>query len=92
MPKYTEDKIAGYFLYFTNHCIVEAMHVHANKNSTRRSGSSKFWVYADGTSKLVGSTRISKKDQRIIQEYIANNYLEMYDKWQEKSDNGFKEV
>lgn len=92
MPKYTEDKIAGYYLYFTNHCVIEAMHVHANKNSTREKGSTKFWVYSDGSSKLVGNTRISKRDQRIIQEYIANNYLEMYNKWSELSKKGFKEV
>lgn len=27
MPKYYEYKIAGYYLYFTSHCIIECMHV-----------------------------------------------------------------
>ena len=30
MPKYYEFKIAGYYLYFTSHCIIECMHVHAS--------------------------------------------------------------
>ena len=29
MPKYYGYKAYGYYLYFTSHCIVEAMHVHA---------------------------------------------------------------
>ena len=29
MPKYFQDKVAGYYLYYTKHCIVEAMHAHA---------------------------------------------------------------
>ena len=24
MPKYFQDKVAGYYLYYTKHCIVEA--------------------------------------------------------------------
>lgn len=30
MPKYFEYKVYGHYLYFTSHCIVEAMHVHAS--------------------------------------------------------------
>lgn len=30
MPKYYDFMICGYYLYFTSHCIVEAMHVHAS--------------------------------------------------------------
>lgn len=29
MPKYYEFKVCGYYLYYTAHCIIEAMHVHA---------------------------------------------------------------
>ena len=29
MPKYYEFMICGYYLYFTSHCVIEAMHVHA---------------------------------------------------------------
>ena len=30
MPKYYEFKVCGYYLYYTAHCIIEAMHVHAS--------------------------------------------------------------
>ena len=29
MPKYFDFKVCGYYLYFTNKCIIECMHVHA---------------------------------------------------------------
>ena len=29
MPKYSDYKVFNHYLYFTSHCIVEAMHVHA---------------------------------------------------------------
>lgn len=32
MPKYTSDIVAGYTLYFTSKCIVEAMHVHGTQS------------------------------------------------------------
>ena len=41
MPKYTNDKVDGYYLCFTSKCIVEAMHVHACK-STTKGQSTKF--------------------------------------------------
>lgn len=25
MPKYFQDKVAGYYLYYTKHCIIECM-------------------------------------------------------------------
>ncbi len=30
MPKYFPFKINGYYLYFTSHCILKCMHVHAS--------------------------------------------------------------
>ena len=39
MPKYYEYKIAGYYLYFTSHCTIEAMHVHASDRHLTESGS-----------------------------------------------------
>lgn len=30
MPKYYEFKVCGYYLYYTSHCVIEAMHVHAS--------------------------------------------------------------
>ncbi len=43
MPKYFDFKVAGYFLYYTSHCIIEAMHVHASdKRLTEAGFSPKF--------------------------------------------------
>ena len=30
MPKYFQYKVAGYYLYFTSHSIVEPIHAHAS--------------------------------------------------------------
>ena len=42
MPKYFQDKVAGYYLYYTKHCIVEAMHAHASDKRMTEGGSAKF--------------------------------------------------
>ena len=43
MPKYFDFKVSGYFLYFTSHCVIEAMHVHASDRKLTEIGSAKFW-------------------------------------------------
>lgn len=48
MPKYYGYKVYGYYLYFTSHCIVEAMHAHASDSKMTEAGSAKFFVKADG--------------------------------------------
>ena len=50
MPKYFQDKVAGYYLYYTKHCIVEAMHAHASDKRMTEGGSAKFFIRADGSS------------------------------------------
>ena len=42
MPKYYEFKIAGYYLYFTSHCVIECMHVHASDRKFTEAGSANF--------------------------------------------------
>ena len=44
MPKYYDFMICGYYLYFTSHCIVEAMHVHDSDRRLTESGSAKLFV------------------------------------------------
>ena len=44
MPKYYEFKVCGYYLYYTAHCIIEAMHVHASDKKLTESGSAKFFL------------------------------------------------
>ena len=50
MPKYFKEKVAGYYLYYTKHCVIEAMHAHASEEELSERGSAKFWVKADGSS------------------------------------------
>ena len=48
MPKYFEFKVSGYFLYYTSHCVIEAMHVHASDKKLTEVGSAKFFVKGNG--------------------------------------------
>lgn len=89
MPKYTEDKIFDHYLYFTSHCTVEAMHVHAGDEEMSEDGSAKFFVKADGSTVLQRRGDLTLKEQVGIQRYIKRHYLAMYAKWSRKSRQGF---
>ena len=90
MPKYTSDIVAGYTLYFTSKCIVEAMHVHASDKDLNHDSAAKLFVYDNGDTSVEKQGRVNDKDMAKIQRYIKNNYMEMYKKWTEYSDTGFK--
>lgn len=81
--------INGYFLYYTSHCIIEAMHVHASDGKFTETGSAKFFVKSDGETTVESRGCLSEREIRIIRGFIKKNYKEMYLKWAEKSDNGF---
>lgn len=89
MPKYYEYKVCGYYLYYTSHCIIEAMHVHASDGKLTETGAAKFFVKSNGDTTIEKEGTLSEKEIRIIREFIKDNYKEMYLKWSEKSDNGF---
>ncbi|MEC4271793.1 DUF4160 domain-containing protein [Adlercreutzia sp. R25] len=89
MPKYFNFKVCGYYLYFTSHCIVECMHVHANDRKLTEQGSAKFFVREDGSSVLQSTGILNDREIRQIQSFIAENYREMYLKWSQFSDEGF---
>ena len=90
MPKYTSDIIAGYTLYFTSKCVVEAMHVHASQdNRLREVGSAKFFVSADGSSKMMAQGTLKAHQVLEIQAFIKQHHLEMFAKWSERSKMGF---
>ena len=57
MPKYYDFKICGYYLYFTAHCIVECMYVHASDARLTEGGSAKFFVKSDGDAVLLAKGR-----------------------------------
>ena len=89
MPKYYDFKICGYYLYFTAHCIVECMHVHASDSRLTAAGSAKFFVKNNGDSVLQSRGQLNDREIRIIQEFIKDNYREMYLKWSGISEMGF---
>ena len=89
MPKYYDFKVCGYYLYFTAHCIVECMHVHASDSRLSEAGSAKFWVRSDGDSVLQHQGTLTDCEVRVIQDFIKENYEEMYLAWSAMSENGF---
>lgn len=89
MPKYYDFMICGYYLYFTSHCIVEAMHVHASDRHLTESGSAKLFVMGNGDTIVKEQGVLTNKELRIIREFIKDNYQEMFLKWSEMSNKGF---
>ena len=89
MPKYFQYQIAGYYLYYTSHCVIECMHVHASDRKLTEGGSAKFFVKSDGSTVVQNRGTLSDREIRIIQKFISLNYLEMYEKWSLDSSNGF---
>lgn len=89
MPKYYDFMICGYFLYFTSHCIIEAMHVHASDKKLTEAGSAKLFVKGNGDTEVQTQGKLTDKELRIIRAFIKENYKEMYIKWSSMSNNGF---
>ena len=89
MPKYFDYKIAGYYLYFTTHCIVECMHVHASDNELSEPGSAKFFVKNNGDAIIQHRGCLTDKELLKIQRFIKDNYEEMYQTWSIWSNKGY---
>lgn len=89
MPKYFKDKIAGYYLYYTEHCIMECMHAHASDSQLTEPGSAKFFIKEDGDSVVQKRGQLTDRELNAIQRYIKKHYQEMYERWSEDSDKGF---
>lgn len=89
MPKYYDFKICGYYLYFTAHCIIECMHVHASDRRLTEAGSAKFFVKSNGDTEVQNQGMLTDRELRKIQAFIKDNYQEMYLRWSEMSENGF---
>ena len=90
MPKYFAEKVCGHWLYFTSHCVLEAMHVHASRdNRLSEKGAAKFFVYADGTSKMMAQGTLSDRDVPEVQAFIRQHRDEMFAKWSERSREGY---
>ena len=91
MPKYTNDIVAGYVLYFTSKCVIEAMHAHASDQVLSEEGSAKLFVYKNGDTKVTKWGTVNEQDMRKIREYIKHNHVQMYKKWSQYSENGYYE-
>lgn len=89
MPKYFDFKVCGYYLYFTSHCIIECMHVHASDRRLTEGGSAKLFVRNDGSTVVQTQGVLTERETRMIQAFIKENYKEMYLKWSALSDEGF---
>ncbi len=89
MPKYYPFKICGYYLYYTSHCVLECMHVHASDEELSEAGSAKFFVKSNGDSVLQTRGKLKDREIAIIQKFIKENYQAMYATWRALSDNGF---
>ena len=85
MPKYYDFKICGYYLYFTAHCIIECMHVHASDRKLTEGGS----VKSNGDTVIQNRGVLTDRELSKIQSFIKDNYKEMYLKWASMSENGF---
>ena len=89
MPKYYDFKICGYYLYFTAHCIIECMHVHASDRKLTEAGSAKFFVKSNGDTVVQNRGVLTDRELAKIQDFIKDNYKDMYLKWSSMSENGF---
>ena len=89
MPKYYDFKICGYYLYFTAHCIIECMHVHASDRKLTEAGSAKFFVKSNGDTVVQNRGVLTDRELAKIQGFIKDNYKEMYLKCSSMSENGF---
>lgn len=91
MPKYYEYKVAGYYLYFTSHCVIECMHAHASDRKLTENGSAKFCIKDNGDTVLQNRGILNDREIKKIQAFIKQNYQEMYLKWVEYSCEGYYE-
>ena len=89
MPKYYDFKVFGYYLYFTSHCIIECMHVHASDSRLTEAGSAKLFVKSDGETVVQNRGALTERELRGIQAFVKENYKEMYLKWSAISEEGF---
>lgn len=89
MPKYYGFKVCDHILYFTTHCTVEAMHVHAGNEEMDENLAAKFFVKANGDTEVQKVGDLKPRQVIGIQRFIKENFRAMYSRWQEYSDMGF---
>ena len=65
------------------------MHVHASDEQLTEDLSAKFFVKAKGDTVLQKVGDLNPRQVSGIQQFIKENYREMYARWQEYSNTGF---
>ena len=65
------------------------MHVHASDRKLTETGSAKFFVKGNGDSVLQNRGILTDREIGKIQQFIKENYKDMYRTWQILSDNEF---
>lgn len=79
MPNYFRFK--NFTLYFYAGDGIEPIHVHVTEGKPSKA-SVKFWLLKNGKCILAyNRTDISKKDLKIIQQFIELNFMTFCDKW-----------
>lgn len=80
-------------IIFASHltAFIECMHVHASDRKLTETGSAKFFVKDNGDTLVQNRGILNDREIRKIQEFIKQNYQEMYLKWSEYSQEGFYE-
>ena len=74
MPKYYAYMIAGYYLYFTSKCIVEAFHVHARDSELTEKGPAKLSVREDGSTVVQERGTLTDREVRKARGFIKKSY------------------
>ena len=67
------------------------MHAHASDSKLTETGSAKFFVKSDGSTIVQKRGVLTDREVSIIQSFIKEHYLEMYELWKTDSDKGFYE-
>lgn len=65
------------------------MHVHASDHKLTEVGSAKFFVKENRESLIQCKEALNDREIRKIQDFIKENYKEMYLKWAKYSQEGF---
>jgi len=81
MPKYFTFKVAGYFLYFTAHCVIEPIHTHASDARLSEGGSAKIWVKENGDTTIANHGAISHRNMSVIRQFIKDNIDSIKKNW-----------
>ncbi len=76
-------------MYFTSHCVIECMHVHASDKKLTEGSTAKPFVKSNGDTVVQNRGVLTERELRGIQAFIKENYKEMYLKWSSLSEEGF---